>query len=66
MIIARKKYFEKYRGFKNQWYLLAKCSAMEEDREIEEINFFNIKNEPILEFTDITEWSETKVREKIS
>ena len=45
--------------------LAAKFFGLEEGREIDEIKFFNTKNDTILESTDIGGWFEDKVREKM-
>ena len=52
-------------GLKVNVILAAKFIALEEGRKIDEIKFFNTKNDTILESTDIGGCFEGKVREKI-
>ena len=52
-------------GLKVNTILAARFTAIEEGQEIEEIKFFNTKNDTILKSTDLDGWFETKVREQI-
>ena len=64
MIIARiKNTFNIMGGLKVNTILAARFTATEESQEIEEIKFFNTKNDTILKSTDLDGWFESKVRE---
>ena len=65
-IISQFKNTLKSTGYSEMNVICAiKFSALENDTEIEEIRFFNIKNENITEVTNIDEWYDNKIKQQI-